>query len=76
MGLKNRRKSADKPVIILQDRLVENNIYEETAIKLEAARIASQLLSNRILMNSTLSLDDIEKRYPDLYDIVLKQLKK
>ena len=74
MSLKNRTRRR-LPTIVVNS---ENNISEETLIKLEAARITGDMLGRRLTSTQTsLSTTDvIDTYFEKLYDVVLKQIKK
>jgi hypothetical protein len=74
MEPKIKRIGMTRTIVVQQNK--EEVISEDLLIKLEAGRAASELLSNRIRMNSALSCDEIVIQYPRIYDMVLKQLKK
>lgn len=74
MEPKIKRIGMTRTIVVQQNK--EEVISEDLLIKLEAGRVASELLSNRIRMNSNIGCDDIMTQYPKMYDMVLKQLKK
>ncbi len=74
MSLKNRTRRHFSTIVVNS----ENNISEETLIKVEAARIAGDMLGRRLTSaHTSLSTTDvIDKYFEQLYDVVLKQIKK
>lgn len=56
--------------------VLETGMSEEFHLKKLAVRAAVDLLSARANVNIHLSLDDIEKRFPIMYNIVYNKIKK
>lgn len=78
MQRKNRSIQKLRTTIIVKDNQTENNLSEENILKIEAARITSEIISARLNNpGNFLTMSDVyEKWFERIYDTVLRQLKK
>ena len=53
----------------------DSHLSEEYHLKKLAVEAATQLIVARANKNINLSMDDIEKRFPVMYDIIYKKIK-
>jgi hypothetical protein len=67
----NKEESLKLDVSIKTD----NHLSEEYHLKKMAVESATQMIVARINKNIHLNLDDIEKRFPIMYDIVYNKIK-
>lgn len=54
----------------------ENQLSEEFHLKKLAAETTANLIMARVAKNSNFGMDDIEKRFPAMYDIIYAKIKK
>lgn len=78
MQRKNRGIQRLGSTIIVEDRQIENNLSEETILKIEAARMATEMISARVSNpGNYLTMTDVhEKWFERIFNVVLTQLKK